>query len=79
MTIPTFLNQRYQNILRATVQHYIATAEPVGSKTLVKEYDFTVSSATIRNTLGRLEKEGFLYQPYTSAGRIPSDFGYRIY
>ncbi len=79
MTIPIFLNQRYQNILRATVQHYIATAEPVGSKTLVKEYDFTVSSATIRNTLGRLEKEGFLYQPYTSAGRIPSDFGYRIY
>ena len=79
MTFTTLLNQRHQEILRATVQHYIATAEPVGSKTLVKEYDFSVSSATIRNTLGRLEKAGFLYQPHTSAGRIPSDFGYRIY
>ncbi|MGK7942207.1 MAG: heat-inducible transcriptional repressor HrcA, partial [Crocosphaera sp.] len=79
MTVNTVLNQRHQEILRATVQHYIATAEPVGSNTLVKEYDFTVSSATIRNTLGKLEKAGFLYQPHTSAGRIPSDFGYRIY
>lgn len=79
MTFPTLLNKRYQNILRATVQHYIATAEPVGSKTLVEEYNFSVSSATIRNTLGRLEKAGLLYQPYTSAGRIPSDCGYRIY
>ncbi|MDJ0597993.1 MAG: heat-inducible transcriptional repressor HrcA [Crocosphaera sp.] len=79
MKVTSLLNQRHQDILRATVQHYIATAEPVGSKTLVKEYDFTVSSATIRNTLGKLEKAGFLYQPYTSAGRIPSDFGYRIY
>lgn len=79
MNVTALLNQRHQDILRATVQHYIATAEPVGSKTLVTEYDFSVSSATIRNTLGKLEKAGFLYQPYTSAGRIPSDFGYRIY
>ena len=79
MSVTTALNKRHQEILRATVQHYIATAEPVGSNTLVKEYDFTISSATIRNTLGKLEKAGFLYQPHTSAGRIPSDFGYRIY
>jgi heat-inducible transcriptional repressor len=73
------LNERQQDILKATVRHYVATAEPVGSKTLVEEYDFKVSSATIRNAMGRLEKAGLLYQPYTSAGRIPSDSGYRIY
>jgi heat-inducible transcriptional repressor len=78
MTLSPLL-RRYQHILRATIQHYIATAEPVGSKTLVEEYNFSVSSATIRNALGQLEKEGFLYQPHTSAGRIPSDDGYRIY
>jgi heat-inducible transcriptional repressor len=61
------------------VRHYIATAEPVGSKVLADEYDFSVSSATIRNTMGNLEKAGFLYQPHISAGRIPSDSGYRIY
>jgi heat-inducible transcriptional repressor len=74
-----YLNQRHQHILRATIQHYIATAEPVGSKTLAEEYDFSVSSATIRNVMGYLEKSGFLYQPHTSAGRIPSDSGYRVY
>ncbi len=79
MSIKSQLSERHQNILKATVQHYIATAEPVGSKTLVNKYDFTVSSATIRNVMGNLEKAGFLYQPYTSAGRIPSDSGYRIY
>ncbi len=73
------LTERYQTILRATIQHYIATAEPVGSKTLLEEYNFSISSATIRNALGKLEKAGFLYQPHTSAGRIPSDCGYRIY
>ncbi len=73
------LNERHQEILRATIQHYIATAEPVGSKTLLEEYNFKVSSATIRNTLGQLEKAGFLYQPHTSSGRVPSDSGYRLY
>lgn len=73
------LNERYQKILKATVKHYIATAEPVGSKTLVEGYNFQVSSATIRNALGQLEKDGFLYQPHTSSGRVPSDSGYRIY
>lgn len=71
------LTSRQQHILKATVQHYIATAEPVGSKALVD--DLSVSSATIRSVMGALEKAGLLYQPHTSAGRIPSDFGYRIY
>lgn len=79
MTVENQLNERHQKVLEATVKHYIATAEPVGSNTLIKEYDFSVSSATIRNTMGRLEKAGFLYQPHTSAGRIPSDSGYRVY
>lgn len=79
MTAEVALNERYKKILQATVKHYIATAEPVGSKTLIEEYDISVSSATVRNVMGKLEKAGFLYQPYTSAGRIPSDSGYRIY
>ncbi|MGA1621280.1 MAG: heat-inducible transcriptional repressor HrcA [Synechocystis sp.] len=79
MANPFRLNERQQQILRATIQHYIATAEPVGSQTLAQEYQFTVSSATIRNALGQLEKAGLLYQPHVSAGRIPSDWGYRIY
>ena len=73
------LNKRYQSILKATIEHYIATAEPVGSKVIAQEYNFNVSSSTIRNVMGRLEAAGLLYQPYTSAGRVPSDFGYRIY
>jgi heat-inducible transcriptional repressor len=73
------LTNRQQHILWATVRHYIATAEPVGSKALVEEYDLGVSSATIRNVMGVLEKSGLLYQPHTSAGRVPSDSGYRIY
>ena len=73
------LTNRQQHILWATVRHYIATAEPVGSKALVEEFDLGVSSATIRNVMGVLEKAGLLYQPHTSAGRIPSDSGYRIY
>ena len=73
------LSARYQNILKATIKHYIATAEPVASKTLAQEYNFNVSSATIRNVMGRLEEAGLLYQPHVSAGRVPSDSGYRIY
>jgi heat-inducible transcriptional repressor len=73
------LTNRQQHILWATIRHYIATAEPVGSKALVEEYDLGVSSATIRNVMGFLEKSGLLYQPHTSAGRVPSDSGYRIY
>ena len=73
------LTTRHQNILKATIKHYIATAEPVASKTLAQQYNFNVSSATIRNVMGRLEDAGLLYQPHTSAGRVPSDSGYRTY
>ncbi|MGQ9870434.1 heat-inducible transcriptional repressor HrcA [Leptodesmis sp.] len=79
MSFPVQLTNRQQQVLWATVRHYIATAEPVGSETLVKEYNLSVSSATIRNAMGVLEKVGLLYQPHTSAGRVPSDSGYRIY
>ncbi|MEM9088216.1 MAG: heat-inducible transcriptional repressor HrcA [Cyanobacteria bacterium P01_F01_bin.53] len=73
------LNARQQNILRATVRHYVSTAEPVGSKSLANAFDLQVSSATIRNVMSALESSGLLYQPHTSAGRIPSDSGYRAY
>jgi heat-inducible transcriptional repressor len=77
--MPVNLNQRHQQILGATIRHYIATAEPVGSKTLVAGYNLNVSPATIRNSFATLEKAGLLYQPHTSAGRVPSDSGYRLY
>ena len=73
------LSDRQQRVLQATINHYVATAEPVGSKVLVKEYNFAVSTATIRSCLSFLDKSGLLYQPHTSAGRVPSDSGYRIY
>lgn len=73
------LTPRQQQVLSATVRHYIATAEPVGSKALAEEYNLSASPATIRNVMGMLEKIGLLYQPHTSAGRVPSDSGYRIY
>jgi heat-inducible transcriptional repressor len=79
MPISISLNARQQQVLWATVRHYVATAEPVGSKVLVKEYSLRASSATVRNAMGFLEKAGLLYQPHISAGRIPSDSGYRIY
>lgn len=73
------LNGRHQQVLGATVRHYIATARPVGSEALIDDFNPRVSSATIRNAMGYLEKAGLLYQPHTSAGRVPSDFGYRVY
>jgi heat-inducible transcriptional repressor len=73
------LSDRQQQVLWATVRHYIATAKPVGSEALVGEFNLKVSPATIRNAMGYLEKSGLLYQPHTSAGRVPSDSGYRIY
>ncbi len=79
MSIPVNLTNRQQQVLWATVRHYIATAEPVGSGVLAKEYNLSISPATIRNAMGMLEKSGLLFQPHTSAGRVPSDSGYRIY
>jgi heat-inducible transcriptional repressor len=73
------LTSREQKVLWATIDHYIHTAEPVGSKALVSGYDFDISPATIRNVLNMLDRSGLLYQPHISAGRVPSDSGYRVY
>lgn len=73
------LDDRKQMILKAVVDDYIATAEPVGSKSLVSRHQLPVSSATIRNEMAELEELGYLEQPHTSAGRVPSDKGYRTY
>ena len=73
------LDKRKAYILATVVYEYIATAEPVGSNTLTQKYNLGVSSATIRNEMAELEAAGYLVQPHTSAGRIPSDAGYRTY
>ncbi len=70
---------RKQQILNAIVEHFIKTAEPVGSKTIIETYNFNVSPATVRNDMMSLEGEGLIFQPHTSAGRVPTDFGYRVY
>lgn len=73
------LDDRKGLILRAIVSHYVSTGEPVGSKTLVDRYRLKVSPATVRNDMGALEDRGYIYQPHTSAGRIPTDTGYRFF
>ncbi len=73
------LTERKKRILRVVIEHYINTAEPVGSKTLAESAGLDISSATIRNEMADLEALGFLEQPHTSAGRIPSSKGYRLY
>lgn len=73
------MNERKKCILRAVTDDYIDTAEPVGSRTIARRYKLGISSATIRNEMADLEESGYLYQPHTSAGRVPSDKGYRYY
>ena len=73
------LDKRKAFILATVVYEYVATAEPVGSNTLTQKYNLGVSSATIRNEMAELEAAGYLVQPHTSAGRVPSDAGYRTY
>lgn len=73
------MNDRKKRILWAVVQDYVSSAEPVGSRTIARNYDLGVSSATIRNEMQDLGDEGYLEQPHTSAGRIPSIKGYRFY
>ena len=70
---------RQQQVLRATVQHYVDTIEPVGSEALVRRFGLPASSSTVRSDMGALEHKGFLTQPHTSSGRIPSPQGYRHY
>ena len=73
------LDERKKLILRAIVEDYIQNAEPVGSRSIAKNTDLHLSAATIRNEMGDLEEMGFLVQPHTSAGRIPSSQGFRFY
>lgn len=73
------LSDRRQIVLRALIEEYIARALPVGSRTLVERYNLGISSATVRNELSLLEEMGYLAQPHTSAGRVPTDFGYRAF
>ncbi|MBQ1899997.1 MAG: heat-inducible transcription repressor HrcA [Erysipelotrichaceae bacterium] len=73
------LTKRMVDILKAIVDEFVSTAEPVGSKTLVDKYDLPYSSATIRNDMATLESLGYLEKPHTSAGRIPSNKGYQYY
>jgi heat-inducible transcriptional repressor len=74
-----FLDDRKRKILKAIIDDYINTAEPIGSRTIARKHELGLSSATIRNEMADLEELGFLAQPHTSAGRIPSDKGYRFY
>ncbi len=73
------LSERQLTILDAIIRNYLATGEPVGSRTISKYTDLNLSSATIRNEMSDLEEMGYIVQPHTSAGRIQSDKGYRLY
>ena len=76
---PGPLEPRSEAILRAIIEEYVATAQPVGSQALVTKYRLGVSPATVRNVMAELEAEGYLDHPHTSAGRLPTDKGYRLY
>ena len=73
------MEERKLEVLRAIVTDYVSSQEPVGSKTLVEKHDLGVSPATVRNDMASLEEEGYITQPHTSAGRIPTDKGYRLF
>src|ERR1700761_3153960 len=73
------LDDRKLEVLRAIVEDYVETQEPVGSKALVERHGLAVSPATVRNDMAVLEDEGYITQPPTSAGRVPTDRGYRLF
>ncbi|MDT0270635.1 heat-inducible transcriptional repressor HrcA [Streptomyces sp. DSM 44915] len=73
------LSERRLAVLRAIVQDYVGTEEPVGSKALTERHNLQVSPATVRNDMAALEEEGYIAQPHTSAGRVPTDKGYRLF
>ncbi|GAB3111027.1 heat-inducible transcriptional repressor HrcA [Streptomyces calidiresistens] len=73
------LSERRLQVLRAIVQDYVGTQEPVGSKALTERHNLRVSPATVRNDMAALEEEGYIAQPHTSAGRVPTDKGYRLF
>ena len=70
--------KRARSVLYAAVTEFIGSGEPVASRTLTKKYGFDLSAATIRNVLADLEESGYLTQPHTSAGRVPTEAGYRL-
>ena len=73
------LDDRKLSVLRAIIEDYVTTEEPVGSKALVDRHHLGVSSATVRNDMAALEEDGYIQQPHTSAGRVPTDKAYRFY
>lgn len=73
------MESKLEKILAAVIEEYTSTAVPIGSKVLVEKYGFKVSPATMRNDMAELEREGYLHQPHISAGRIPTDKGYRFF
>src|SRR6202789_4712119 len=73
------LNERAQLLLKALIENYIRDGQPVGSRTLSRDSGLSLSSATIRNVMADLEELGFVVSPHTSAGRIPTDKGYRLF
>src|SRR2546423_14836253 len=73
------LDDRKLEVLRGIVEDYVETQEPVGSKALVERHNLRVSPATVRNDMAVLEEEGYIHQPHTSAGRVPTDRGYRLF
>src|SRR4249920_4025959 len=73
------MEDRKLEVLRAIVEDFISTREPVGSKALADRHNLGVSSATIRNDMAALEEDGLIAQPHTSAGRVPTDKGYRLF
>ena len=75
----TIIGARKERILRAIIDDYVRTAVPVGSRTISRKYETSLSSATIRNEMSDLEELGYLAQPHVSAGRVPSDKAYRLY
>src|SRR5437762_14189612 len=76
---PKTAKDRKRRLLQSVIYQFMRTGKPVGSQVIVDKYNFGLSSATVRHMLLELEKEGFLSQPHTSAGRVPSDKGYRFY
>jgi heat-inducible transcriptional repressor len=72
-------DERRLEVLRAIVQDYVSSNDPVGSKALAERHDLGVSPATIRNDMAVLEEQGYITQPHTSAGRVPTDKGYRLF
>jgi len=73
------LTERQKRILESIIKDYVSTAEPVGSRAMVRKHGLNISAATVRNEMADLEEMGYLEQPHTSAGRIPSEKGFRYY